>query len=151
MPKAVHSEIKTMIKSGRQVPHASGACNVCRERKGRCENDGVNPCKWCVAKNQDCSYRSTDARYAAPNKQAVEASKLLLETLQAENDALRNYIRTLKGGANPNLAHISSSVDRNRSTEPVSDAEIEALADQARHLVVLALVRINAYQLSLVY
>lgn len=39
-----------------------------------------------------CSYRSTDGRVAASNKQAVEASKLLLDTLQAENDALRRYI-----------------------------------------------------------
>jgi hypothetical protein len=83
-----------------------------------------------------CNYRSSDGRVAAPNKQAVEASKLLLDTLQAENDALRRCIQMLKSGSIPANISNDSSVTREDPTDPGSDAEIEALANQTRHLVV---------------
>ena len=72
-----------------------------------------------------------------------------METLQAENEVLRRYIQnhlsgTVSHSNKPTLplplrmakSPTSPILKEMSKQEPVADADVEALADQARHLVV---------------
>ncbi|KZS87965.1 hypothetical protein SISNIDRAFT_433285 [Sistotremastrum niveocremeum HHB9708] len=123
--------------SGRREKHATKACNVCRKRKGKCDGEnGLRTCSYCRKHRHDCSFDPNDGRGPVWNKQTMEAYKVAVDSLTAQNIALQEEVARLKEWKDAMTLESSNTHSSTSETSSV-DIDITELCDMVDRRLVM--------------